>query len=98
MNQYMIEIQLPEELDQELLSMIPEQREHIETLMNDGLITSYSLAEDRSKLWVVLDASNEQKVLEILSGFPIIGYVSSEVHPLAFNNNMKVALPRISLN
>jgi hypothetical protein len=49
MNQYLVDLDLPEELSDEFLSLIPHQREHVDQMMADGVLSSYALSSDRRK-------------------------------------------------
>lgn len=98
MNQYMTEIYLPEVITQEFMSLIPSQRAHINQLMSDGVISSYTLKLDRSKLWVIFLAESQDEVSEKLARFPIIDYIESDIHELMFHNMVSRDLPVISLN
>lgn len=98
MNHYLIDIDLPDEIDDEFMALVPEQRLHINKLMQEGIITSYSLASDRSKLWVTLVAEDEQEVGYVLNSFPMIAYMVYSIHELAFHNTAQYTMPPISLN
>lgn len=98
MDHYLIDIDLPEEPDDEYISLIPEQRAQINQLMQDGIVTSYSLSMDRSKLWATVVAENEKAVGRILTTFPLIIYMVYSIHKLAFHNTAQYSMPPISLN
>ncbi|MCU0417020.1 MAG: hypothetical protein MUE33_07525 [Cytophagaceae bacterium] len=98
MNHYLIDIDLPEQMDDDFIAMIPDQRLHINRLMQEGIITSYSLASDRSKLWTTVIADNEEEVGHILNTFPLISYFIYSIHELAFHNTAQYTMPPISLN
>lgn len=98
MNLYMIKISLPAYLSHELIELIPAQRAHIDKLLQENTVLSYTLAADRSKLWVVLSAKTAQEAEKTVSTFPIAEYVQWEITELAFHNSVKVILPTMSLN
>jgi hypothetical protein len=98
MNQFMVEVKLPEALTQEFLLLIPTQREFIDEKFNEGIISGYTLAMDRSKLWVTFIAKNVREVREVMDAFPIADYIDYNVHELAFNNSVSSIIPEISLN
>lgn len=98
MNTYMISIALPSEIDENFVSLIPKQRAHINKLMDKDIVLNYSLATDRSKLWVILKAVNEIKAMDILSEFPLIGYMKPEIMKLAFHNSIANEMPRLIMN
>ena len=97
MNQYLFDISLPEDISEEFIALIPRQRAHIDALMVKGIVMSYSLAIDRSKLWVTLLAHSEESAKETLKSFPMYRFFAVKMYPLAFHN-MTVSLTKVSLN
>jgi muconolactone delta-isomerase len=97
MEQYLVEIFLPE-FTEEFFELVPAQREYIDKCMADGFIRSYSLAADRSKLWVIFTTAGEAEMFRILKRFPIIKWINYKTHPLMFHNSMELMMPAISLN
>jgi muconolactone delta-isomerase len=98
MTQYMVEIALPSELTEEFLTLIPKQRALVNQLFNQGKLTSYSLALDRSKLWATVLAESVEEVVHTLSMLPLRKYMEVEIHQLAFHQNTTHNLARISMN
>jgi hypothetical protein len=98
MDQYLIDIDFPEAPDDEFISLIPSQRTLINTYMHSGIVTSYSLSIDRSKLWVTIVANSEKEVGELLATFPLITYMVYSIHKLAFHNTAQYSMPPLSLN
>ena len=98
MNEYIIDIDLPLYLDQEFISRIPAQRKRINSLMADGVISSYSLSMDRSKLWVTLRSTSEAAVQEVFESFPLFEYMQGAIIPLMFHQSFTVGLPQLSMN
>jgi muconolactone delta-isomerase len=98
MNQYMAEITLPSYLSQEFAALIPRQRALVDELFTKGVISGYTLALDRSKLWVTFIADSESDVRFIISGFPIFHYIEYTLHELAFHEAAATTIPAISLN
>lgn len=93
----MIEFDLPDAPDEEFFSLVPRQRYVINNLMAEGKIKSYSLAIDRSRLWVVAHADSEFEVLEMIADMPLGPYMTPNVSELMFHNTYEVLIP-FSLN
>ncbi len=87
---FMVEFELPEELSDDFLALIPEQREVVDRLMTQGKIRSYALSIDRSVLWVVMEAASEFEVMEIIASFPLCDYMHPYVSELMFHNSTEV--------
>ncbi len=98
MVEYMITCDLPEVLTEEFMDLIPEQREEVNNLFQAGIFTGYTLALDRSKLWITLLGKDEEQVMEVLARLPLMPYFRVEIYPLAFHNAARVVLPALSLN
>ena len=98
MHHFMVDITLPSELTDEFLSLVPKQRELVNQLFNQGKLTSYSLALDRSKLWATLVGESDEEIVDILSLLPLRKYMQVEIHQLAFHQNTTHNLARISMN
>jgi hypothetical protein len=98
MAQFMIDISLPTEPDEEFFALVPHQRAHIDKLLEQGVVMGYSLSVDRARLWIVLNARDEQDGSEILSAFPMFRYFEPTIHPLMFHNTVVMAFNRVSMN
>ena len=66
--------------------------------MNKGIILTYSLAADRGRLWITLEAESEVEVIQTLSELPLIRYMRPEIAELLFHHNLSFMLPHPSLN
>ncbi len=98
MKEYMVIIGLPANPPGEFISLIPRQRARIDELMKQGVLTSYSLAFDRSRLWVTVSADSEENVVEIVSSFPLFGWMNAEIRELMFRKTDAVMMPPVSMN
>jgi muconolactone delta-isomerase len=98
MNQYMIEFEITNDLDNNFFELIPEQRAKINALMSKGIVISYSLDTERHKLWCVMTAQSEQKVMEIINSFPLIQYMTPTITLLMFHNSVFLSIPKFSMN
>jgi muconolactone delta-isomerase len=94
----MISIKLQNELTDDFISLIPKQRKIINELMDEGKVLQYSLALDRSQLWVIVSANSETKAMDIISTFPLIKYMKPKIFELAFHNSLSNELPKLIMN
>jgi Muconolactone delta-isomerase len=94
---YMVEFELPEQLTEEFLSLIPEQRLMVDHLMSEGKLKSYSLAMDRSVLWVILEADSEFEAMETIAQLPLSDFMQPFISELMFHTTSEAAL-HFSLN
>jgi len=98
MNSYMITAVFPQALGDEFLSIIPEQRAHVDTLLQNGTIRSYAVAKDRSFLWTIIVAESEEEASSIVDGFPLRKFMTVKVKELLFASSPATILPQMSLN
>jgi hypothetical protein len=98
MEQFMVEVSLPSYLSQDFIDLIPSQRAFIDEMFKRGTISGYSLASDRSKLWVTFIAKSSLEVDRVIAKFPIYSYIEYKVIELAFHESAAFAVPAISLN
>jgi hypothetical protein len=98
MDQFIAIITMPDFKDGEFLSLIPEQRKCIDKLMGEGVITSYTLSEDRTKLWVTLRADSPEAAQDAVDQFPLRRFMAVEVTGLTFHQTVPVGMPALSMN
>jgi hypothetical protein len=85
--------------DASIVAVIPQHRLAVNRLMEKGIISSYSVAANRSMLWCVLFADNEQKAMDIVAALPLQPFFLDVVcHPLMFTNSAPAEFPGIVLN
>jgi muconolactone delta-isomerase len=96
--QFLVEFDIPAEPDQRFFDLIPEQREQINKMMMGNKIVSYSLNADRTRLWCIFNADSEYEVMEIMNEFPLIDYMTPNIHPLMFHNATVATMPAFSKN
>ncbi len=94
---YMVEFDLPPAYIDEFTNRIPEQQKQIDILMTKGIIKSYSLAQNHSKLWMITSADSEFGIMEIISKFPLSDYMIPSIMPLKVNKSNQT-LRELALN
>jgi muconolactone delta-isomerase len=98
MSTYKAEVELIDAFKPTFSKLIPSQRKRVNTLMNEGLIVSYGLAMDRSKLWIVFEAKNLEEVYDALESMPLYDFMKPDVCELAFYDTIHSGFPQLSLN
>lgn len=98
MNEYMIVVIFPSQLNEEFISRIPEQRAEVNRLMEKGVLTSYSLSSDRKILWITMLAASREAAEEVLKIMPLYKFMKYEVVELLFHNNPIYAPMHFSMN
>jgi hypothetical protein len=85
MSSYMVDIELPNVMNDEFIELIPQQRATIDRLMKKGLILNYSLSFDRTRLWVIVSADSIIAVKNIIGSFPILNFIKFKIYNLLFH-------------
>jgi muconolactone delta-isomerase len=98
MKQYMISFRINQNPDEYFFNLIPVQRAVINKLMESGKILSYTLDENRTHLWCIANANDEESVRKMIAEFPLIDYMRPRIFPLMFHNSVVLSLPKFSLN
>ncbi len=83
MDCYKIELTLPEVLSREYIMLIPEQKSVINRLILKGVVSSYTVAYDRSKIWMVIRGESISTVKKVLEMLPIFKFVSCSIYEIA---------------
>lgn len=95
---FQVHIKLPEIFSKRFVSLIPDQRQLVNELLEKRVILNYALSMDRSNLWVTIQAKNQLAVMDILATFPIINDVKVEIFELAFFDSAHIGMPEIIMN
>ena len=98
MDQYMIDVNLPNYFDEQFISLIPSQRLLVDKLMQQGILESYCLSINHSKLWITINSKSDSNVETIMKSFPLIKYMKYTIFKLAFHNQANFKFPNLSLN
>ncbi|MFA5833681.1 MAG: hypothetical protein WDA22_09400 [Bacteroidota bacterium] len=98
MKTFMVEVKLPYEPNQEFFSLIPAQRAMVIDLLTKRKFLSYTLAADRSKVWIVMVAPTELEARTLLEQQPMDKYFSYTFTQLMFHDMAGAMFPAVSLN
>jgi hypothetical protein len=95
---FMVHFTLPEHFNNEMWDIIPAQRTVVNELLEKRTILNYSLDMERRNLWVFMEASDMQEVNTIIKSFPILKFVKTRIHELAFYDTAPIGLPDLIMN
>lgn len=84
-------------LSDDLLEMVPEQRERLDDLFAQGKLLCYSFSLDQSKLWAVMMSESESELITIIDLLPMTPYMDYDYHELMLHNTVHL-MPSMSLN
>jgi|694.fasta_scaffold24620_3 hypothetical protein len=98
MSYFMAELWLPQPLNDEFYALIPRHRKMVNDLIERGIVNSYTVDENRTKIWILFSASEESEVLAHLKNLPIFRFVKVEIFKLFIADGDIFRLPKVNLN
>lgn len=97
MKKYLCTFYLPALLEEDFWAVIPAHRQHIQDMMRDEVIITYSVNGARSKGWVVLNAESEPDAVALIDLFPIRPFINYELDELFIFDTM-IGAPKLVMN
>jgi len=97
MQKFLFTFYLPERLSDDFWACIPAHRRHINRLMDEEVIVTYSVNRERSKGWIVLNAESMADACEMIERFPLRSFIRYEAEELFIFDSM-IGAPRLILN
>jgi muconolactone delta-isomerase len=94
----MVEIKLPNEITDDFMRKIPSHRVFINSLINLGKIQSYTINEERTKGWIIFNASKQAEVQEIIEQLPIFEFIKYKIHTILVHDSELFRFPKIHMN
>ncbi len=79
---YMVEFDIPETNQEDWFDLIPLQRSKVSNYLTAGVILNYVLNSDRTKLWLVCVAENENTLQHLVESLPLTAYFYYNYHEL----------------
>ncbi len=92
MNEYMVTVKFLMAFQEEFTSLIPSQRNEVNRLIEEGVLTGYCLSSDRETLWMMLRAASTDAVHTMLEAMPLYKFMRFEITELMFHVH-PVSLP-----
>jgi muconolactone delta-isomerase len=96
--QYMVEFKLPEQISQEFMSRIPDQRKVVNRYFRQGKMKTYALSLESSKMWAIFNVHTELELMELLAELPLTTLVDLDISCLTIYNMPSAIHPEFSLN
>lgn len=97
LKQYMVEFDVPYPLTDDILDLIPDQKEAIDELFTSGKMLSYTLALDRTRVWAIFLAEQESELISYIDYLPMTSYMDFDYKEIMFHNTAHL-MPAMSLN
>jgi muconolactone delta-isomerase len=78
----MITIHLDTRHREEISALIPQEQEHVRTLLRKGTLESMYMSSDRSRLWLVMKGESVEQIQQEHSAFPLYPFMKPDFIPL----------------
>ena len=98
MENFMVEISLPEIQDEEFFNLIPSHRMLINDMIEKGIIQHYTINAARTKGWILFNCKNKNEVMVALLKMPIFDLVKFKIHDILIADGELYRLPKMNLN
>ena len=95
---FMVEIKLPEEINENFMRKIPSHRAFINLLINQGKIQSYTINEDRTKGWIIFNTDNKAETERLMEQLPIFGFISYRINGILIHDSEIFRFPKMNMN
>ena len=96
MNKYLVTARF--EWNEEAMQIIPEHREYINSLIDEGVIEHYAVSMEVQTVWITINAPTKPEVKKILSKTPFHKYWKLDVRELIIWDGQNYRLPVVQLN
>jgi muconolactone delta-isomerase len=83
MAEFMVHATFHQQERQNILARIPQEREHIKSLMEQGVVEALYIASDSSGVWLVVQGESQASVQQQLESLPLYPYMTLQWTPLS---------------
>jgi muconolactone delta-isomerase len=95
---FMVEIKLPEEIDENFMRKIPSHRAFINLLINQGKIQSYTINENRTKGWIIFNSENKAETERLIEQLPIYEFITFKINSILIHDSEIFRFPKMNMN
>lgn len=94
----MVEVDIQQDMSEDFIALIPDQRVHIDQLISDGTLLFFCVSLEKAKVWTTINAETAEEALAVIEAMPMRQFMVSTLYDLSFVNIAGSGLPAISLN
>ena len=76
MAEFMVHATFHQQDRQNILARIPQEREHIKVLMEQGVVEALYIASDFSGVWLVVQGESQARAQQDLESLPLYPYMT----------------------
>ena len=82
----------------EMMQLVPEHREIINSLIDDQVIDHYVVSMEIQTAWITMNAKSKKEIKTYLAPSPLYKYWQLEIHELMVWDGQNYRLPAVQLN
>ena len=86
------------DMDDDFMSLIPEHREYISSLIQEGVIDQYLVSMESQRVWITFTAEKKEDVEIHLRKSPIYRYWTYDIDELFLIDGQHYRLPALQMN
>ena len=86
------------DMDDDFMSLIPEHREYISSLIQEGVIDQYLVSMESQRVWITFTAEKKEDVDQYLRKSPIHRYWTYDIDELFLIDGQHYRLPVLQMN
>lgn len=86
------------ELTEQFMTLVPEHREIVSDLIDEGVLESYAVSMESQRVWMIFNATSKKQVLTHIRRSPLYNFFKIEVEEIFVYDGMLMRLPELSLN
>jgi hypothetical protein len=86
------------DMDDDFMSLIPEHREYISSLIQAGVIDQYLVSMESQRVWITFTAEKKEDVEQHLRKSPIYRYWTYDIDELFLIDGQHYRLPALQMN
>jgi muconolactone delta-isomerase len=96
MKKFQVTIQF--EMTDEFMSLVPEHRKYINTLIENGSIDQYAVSMESQQVWITFSAEDKGAVEAYLAKSPLFKFWTYEIDELFLFDGQHYRLPSLQFN
>ena len=80
------------------MNLVPDHRNYINSLINQGVIDHYAVSLESNRSWVTLEAEDKEEVTRLLTKSPLYKFWICEIDELFVLDGQHYRLPEMNPN
>jgi len=95
---FIVEIKLPDVIDELFMRKIPSHRAFINLLINQGKIQSYTINDKRTKGWIIFNTDSKAETEQLIEQLPIYEFITFRINGTLIHDSEIFRFPKMTMN